>query len=60
MAKNKVVSKTRRANGEGSIFQRKDGRWVGNITIGYDEKDNKKRKLFMVAVKQKLQRSCLN
>ena len=39
MAKNKVVSKTRRANGEGSIFQRKDGRWVGNITIGYDEKD---------------------
>lgn len=44
MAKNKVVIKTRRANGEGSIFQRKDGRWVGNITIGYDEKGQQKKK----------------
>ena len=44
MAKNKVVSKTRRANGEGSIFQRKDGRWVGNITIGYDDKGQQKKK----------------
>ena len=35
MAKNKVVNKTKRTNGEGSIFQR---RWVGTITIGYDEK----------------------
>ena len=46
MAKNKVVSKTRRANGEGSIFQRKDGRWVGNITIGYDEKGQQKNCLW--------------
>ena len=37
MVKNKVISKTRRANGEGSIVQRKDGRCVGNITIGYDD-----------------------
>ena len=44
MAKNKVVSKTRRANDEGSIFQRKDGRWVGNITIGYDDKGQQKKK----------------
>ena len=44
MAKNKVVSKTRRANGEGSVFQRKDGRWVGNITIGYDDKGQQKKK----------------
>lgn len=36
MAKTKVVSKTRRANNEGSIFQRKDGRWVGAATTGYD------------------------
>ena len=34
MAKNKVVNKTRRANGEGSIFQRKDGRWTGYVTLG--------------------------
>lgn len=45
MAKNNVVSKTRRANGEGSIYQRSsDGRWVGCITISYDEKGNQKKK----------------
>lgn len=36
--KNKVVNKTRRANNEGSIFQRKDtGKWAGSVTMGYDE-----------------------
>ena len=45
MAKNKVVTKTKRTNGEGSIFQRKDtGIWVGSLTIGYDEKGRQKRK----------------
>lgn len=45
MAKNKVQNKTRRANGEGSIYQRSsDGKWVGCITIGYDEKGNQKKK----------------
>ena len=38
MAKKKVISKTRRANNEGSIFQRSDGRWGGALTMGYDEK----------------------
>ena len=37
MAKKKAVSKTRRANNEGSIFQRSDGRWGGALTMGYDE-----------------------
>ena len=37
MSKNKVVNKTRRANGEGSICQRKDGRWIGVESVGYDE-----------------------
>ena len=37
MAKNKVVNKTKRTNGEGTIYQRKDGRWAGAVTIGYDE-----------------------
>lgn len=31
--KNKVIEKTRRANGEGSIYQRKDGVWTGKIWI---------------------------
>ena len=46
MAKNRVVSKTRRSNNEGSIFQRKsDGKWVGSITLGYDEKGQQKKKV---------------
>ena len=28
----------RRANGEGNIRKRKDGRWEGRIVVGYDEK----------------------
>ena len=27
----------RRANGEGNIRKRKDGRWEGRYTAGYDE-----------------------
>jgi integrase len=45
MAKKKVVSKTRRANNEGSIFKRKDGRWAGYISLGFDENGNAKRKI---------------
>ncbi|WAM36991.1 hypothetical protein [Caldicellulosiruptor acetigenus] len=37
----------RRGKGEGSIFKRKDGRWCGFITVGYDEKGNQKRNSFM-------------
>ncbi len=37
LPKNKVVKKYKRANGEGTIYQRKDGRWAGAVTIGYDE-----------------------
>ena len=37
MAKKKAVKRTRRANNEGSIFQRSDGRWGGALTLGYDE-----------------------
>ena len=44
MARKKVVSKTRRANNEGSIFQRKDGRWTGAVTTGYDENGKPIRK----------------
>ena len=34
--KNHIITKTRRANNEGSIYQRKDGRWAGTATVGYD------------------------
>ena len=41
MAKRKA---TRRGNGEGSIWQRPDGRWLGQISLGYDEEGKLKRK----------------
>lgn len=44
MAKKKVQKHTRRANNEGSIFQRKDGRWCGVVTNGYDENGKPIRK----------------
>ncbi len=37
---------TRRGNNEGSIFQRKDGNWIGQITVGYDENGKIKRKTY--------------
>ncbi len=44
MAKKRAVKRTRRANNEGSIFQRGDGRWGGALTMGYDENGNIIRK----------------
>lgn len=43
--KNPIQTRTRRSNGQGSIFQRKsDGRWCGSITLGYDKFGKQKRK----------------
>ena len=44
MAKKYTISKTRRSNNEGSIYQRKDGLWTGMATIGYDDNGKIKRK----------------
>lgn len=44
MAK-KIQTKTRRANNEGSVYQRKDGLWVGSVSLGYDESGKIKRKV---------------
>ena len=30
-----MASKKRRGNGEGSICQRSDGRWMARITVGF-------------------------
>jgi integrase len=38
----KPKAKTRRT-GQGSVYQRKDGRWAGAITVGYNENGNPKR-----------------
>ena len=44
-SKKTYKTKTRRANNEGSIFQRKDGLWTGSITLGYDDNGKIKRKV---------------
>ena len=45
LQKNVVQQSVRRNNNEGSIFQRKsDGKWVGSVTIGYDNKGRQKKK----------------
>lgn len=51
MAKKRKNS--RRANGEGSIVQRKDGRWCGVVTLGYKPDGKINRKSFMGIHKQK-------
>ena len=43
MAKSKKSQ--RRANGSGSVFQRKNGKWAGAITIGYDDSGVQKKKV---------------
>jgi integrase len=40
----KTKKQTRRGNGEGGIYQRKDGRWCGQVTVGYDEDGKQKKK----------------
>ena len=40
-----------RKQGDGSIFQRKDGRWEGRIVIGYNEKGNPKTKSIFAPTK---------
>lgn len=46
----KARKKTRRGHGEGSIYQRKDGRWSGHITL-----ENGKRKLFYGKTRKEVQ-----
>ena len=38
------MPKRRRANGEGSVSRRKDGRWVATVTIGRDANGRLKRR----------------
>ena len=43
----------RRASGEGSLYQRSDGRWVGAISLGIDANGKRKRK-YVTASKKTL------
>jgi integrase len=35
----------KRATGEGNIYQREDGRWVGRLSLGKDSSGNRQRKV---------------
>ena len=42
--KNTTITKTRRPNKDGCLYQRSDGLWVGMVSLGYDENGKQKRK----------------
>ena len=41
--------KTKRSDGEGSIRQRKDGRWEGTYSVGVDEATGKRKRKNVLA-----------
>lgn len=56
MKKVSGTKKKRRGSGEGSIVQRKDGRWQASIQIGYDPETGKpKRKYFYGTTRKEVQ-----
>src|SRR5436853_519791 len=48
------MARRRRGRGEGSVFQRGDGRWVGSISLGYSEPGRRKRRTVYGATKQEV------
>ncbi|MFW6008831.1 MAG: tyrosine-type recombinase/integrase [archaeon] len=42
-----------RGNGEGTIYQRKDGRWCGQVTVGIDSKTGKPNRKTIYGAKRK-------
>ena len=38
------MTRCKRGNGEGTVFRRVDGRWVGEITVGFNEAGRQKRR----------------
>ena len=53
MAKSKKSQ--RRANGSGSVFQRKNGKWAGAITIGYDDNGVQKKKVVYGSTREEVE-----
>ncbi len=55
MAEKRERKPKRRGRGEGSIYQRKDGLWVGQVTTGYNQETNRqKRKTFTGKTRQEV------
>lgn len=49
------MARKRRGRGEGSVYQRSDGQWCGNVTIGYDTKGKRRRKVIYGKTKTEAQ-----
>ena len=50
----------RRANGEGNIRKRKDGRWEGRYTAGYDPETGKRIGVVPCKCSRKIPKNLLN
>jgi integrase len=48
------MARKRRGRGEGSVFERADGQWVGSISLGYSEEGRRKRKTVYGATKKEV------
>ena len=51
---------TRRGNNEGSIYQRPDGRWCGQVTIGYKPNGKPNRKTFYGTTREEVAEKVTN
>jgi integrase len=47
-------NRKRRGRGEGSVFERDDGQWVGSVSLGYAESGKRRRKTVYGATKQEV------
>ena len=56
----KQVRRTRRGNGEGSIFKRQDGTWCGVIDLGKKEDGSRKRKYIYGGTRSEVSRKIID
>jgi integrase len=50
------MARKRRGRGEGGIYQRGDGQWVGSVSLGYDASGKRRRKVVYGATKDEVQK----
>jgi integrase len=48
------MARKRRGGGEGSVFEREDGLWVGSISLGYTESGRRKRRTLYGTTKKEV------
>lgn len=48
------MARKRRGRGEGAVFERDDGQWVGSVSLGYNESGKRKRRTVYGATKKEV------